>query len=270
MIARIPIAHLHGGETTEGAFDEAIRHSITKIAYLHFTGAEKYRKRVIQLGEEPDRVFHVGGIGVDVIKHTKLLPKDELEKSIGFRFKKRNLLITFHPVTLEVGTAEEQFFELLAALAGLEETGFIFTAPNADTDGRVISSMIDDFVDARADCAVQFVSMGQLRYLSSLQYVDAMVGNSSSGLAEAPTFKIGTINIGDRQKGRLSASSVIDCQPDRKSISEALKKLYSPEFQDDLDEAKNPYGDGDACEKIIEVLRSFDLPRNPKKPFFDL
>ena len=270
LIARIPIAHLHGGETTEGAFDEAIRHSITKLAYLHFTGAEDYSRRVVQLGEHPNRVFHVGGIGVDVIKHIKMLSKDELEDRIGFKFKNRNLLFTFHPVTLEEGTAEEQIAELLAALVDLKDTGFIFTAPNADTDGRIISTKINAFVQDHTDCAIQFVSMGQVPYLSCLQYVDAVVGNSSSGLAEAPTFKIGTINIGDRQKGRLSSTSVIDCQSDRKSICIALEKLYSSEFKTALAHAKNPYGEGDACEKIIEVLRKFDLPKNPKKSFYDL
>lgn len=270
LIARIPVAHIHGGETTEGAFDEAIRHSITKIAYLHFTGAEAYRRRVIQLGEHPDRVFNVGGMGVDVIRKTPLLPKAELEKSLGFKFRKRNLLITFHPVTLEDQSGEAQFGELLAALAPLKDTGLIFTAPNADTGALGIADMITAFVEGHPDRAIQFNTMGQQRYLSSLQFVDAVVGNSSSGLAEAPTFEIGTINIGDRQKGRLSASSVIDCPPERGAIRAALKKLYSTKFQDALPKTQNPYGDGNACERIIEVLRSADLPANPKKSFYDL
>lgn len=270
LVSRIPIAHIHGGETTEGAIDEAIRHSLTKLSYLHFTGAEEYRNRVIQLGESPDRVFNVGGMGVDVIRKTELLPKAELEQSLGFTFRKRNLLVTFHPVTLEGGTAGDQFVELLGALEELQDTGLIFTAPNADAEGRAISERIEAFVADHPDCAVQFNTMGQLKYLSALQYVDAVVGNSSSGLAEAPTFKIGTINIGDRQKGRLSATSVMDCDPNRESIGKALETLYSSEFQAVLPETENPYGDGDACKRIIDVLRNFDLPKTPKKSFYDL
>ena len=196
MIARLPIAHLHGGETTEGAFDEAIRHSITKMSHLHFTATNEYKNRVIQLGENPNRVYNVGGMGIENIKRLKLLSKEEFEKSIDFKLNKKNILVTFHPVTLEKSTAKQQFQELLNAIDKLEDTNIIFTKANSDTDGRVINSMIDEYVNKNSLKSVCFTSLGQLRYLSALQYIDAMVGNSSSGLGEAPSFKIGTINIG--------------------------------------------------------------------------
>jgi len=201
IIARIPIAHLHGGETTEGAFDEAIRHSITKMSHLHFTAAEEYRRRVIQLGEFPARVFNVGGLGIDNIKKLKLMSREEFENSINFKLDPKNLMITFHPVTLEHATAGEQFQNLLNALDELHDTRFIFTKPNADTEGRIITQMIDDYVSRNKYEAISFVNLGQLRYLSAMQFIDGVVGTSLSGLAGGPTFKIGTINIGDRQRG---------------------------------------------------------------------
>lgn len=270
MIARIPIAHLHGGETTEGAFDESIRHSITKMSHLHFTATEEYRNRVIQLGEHPDRVFNVGGMGIENIKRLELLGKEEFEKSIDFRLNDKNILVTFHPVTLENATAKEQFQELLNAIEELEDTNIIFTKANSDTDGRVINQMIDEYVAKNSHKAIGFISLGQLRYLSALQFVDAMVGNSSSGLAEAPSFQIGTINIGDRQKGRIKAKSVIDCEPDKQSIKKAFEKLYSNEFQELLTTVKNPYGDGCASEKAVEVLKSVSLDKILKKSFYDI
>lgn len=259
MIARIPLIHLHGGETTEGAFDESIRHSITKMSHLHFTAAEMYRNRVIQLGEHPSRVFNVGGMGIDAIQRITLLEKSELEKSINFTFGTKNLLVTFHPVTLENHTATEQFQALLNALDTLKDTHIIFTKANSDTDGRAINAMIDTYVSHNASNTIAFASMGQLRFLSALQFVDAVVGNSSSGLLEAPSFKIGTINIGDRQRGRLKALSVIDCAPKQEAIFESLTKLYSPEFQQQLSAVKNPYGEGGAVEKIIHVLKHTSL-----------
>ena len=270
MIAKIPIAHLHGGEKTEGAFDESIRHSITKMSHLHFTATEEYKNRVIQLGEHPSRVFNVGGMGIENIKRLKLLSKDEFEKSIEFKLNSKNILVTFHPVTLENSTAKEQFQQLLDAIDELEDTNIIFTKANSDTDGRVINQMIDEYVTKNFQKSVQFTSLGQLRYLSALQYVDAVVGNSSSGLAEAPSFKIGTINIGDRQKGRIKASSVIDCEPNKDSILKSFEKLYSKEFQDSLINVKNPYGDGCASKKIVEILKSVDLENILKKSFYDL
>jgi len=250
MIARIPIAHLHGGETTEGAFDEAIRHSITKMSHLHFTAAEEYRRRVIQLGELPDRVFNVGGLGIDNIKKLKLLNCNEFEDSIDFKLGSNNLMVTFHPVTLEHATTGDQFQNLLNAVDELQDIRFIFTKPNADTEGRVIIKMIDDYVSKNSHKAIAFVSLGQLRYLSAMQFIDGIVGNSSSGLAEAPTFKIGTINIGDRQRGRIKAESIIDCEPKKESILTAIRKLYSKEFQEKLKDVENPYGEGGATEKL--------------------
>ncbi|MFA6013577.1 MAG: UDP-N-acetylglucosamine 2-epimerase [Gallionellaceae bacterium] len=270
MIARIPIAHIHGGETTEGAFDEAIRHSITKMSHLHFTGTEEYRQRVIQLGEEPHRVFNFGAPGLDNIRKLHLLSKAEFERSIGFSLGKRNLLVTFHPVTLELSTAKDQFQQLLSALDSLSDTKIVFTKANADTDGRIINSMIDSYVSANSSKAIAFTSLGQLRYLSALQHVDAVVGNSSSGLSEAPSFKIGTVNIGDRQKGRIKAGSVIDCLPERSDILSAFQRLYSAEFQIKLKAVRNPYGEGGASKKIFDVLCSYPLSSLLKKIFFDL
>jgi len=270
MIARIPIAHLHGGETTEGAFDESIRHSITKMSHLHFTATDEYKNRVIQLGEHPSRVFNVGGMGIENIKRLKLLTKKEFEESIDFKLNKKNILVTFHPVTLENSTAKEQFQELLNAIDRLEDTNIIFTKANSDTDGRVINSMIDKYVTKNSDKSIGFTSLGQLRYLSALQYIDAMVGNSSSGLAEAPSFKIGTINIGDRQKGRIMADSVINCKSDKESILNAFRKLYSDDFSETLKLSVNPYGNGCASLKIIEELKKIDLENILKKAFFDV
>jgi len=268
--ARIPIAHLHGGEATEGAFDEAFRHAITKMSHLHFTAAEEYRKRVIQLGEEPERVFNVGGLGIDNIKKLKLMNRDEFEDVIKFELWRKNLLVTFHSVTLEHATAKEQFQNLLDALDELEDTRIIFTKPNADTEGRIIIKMIDQYVSKNSHKAVAFVNLGQLRYLSAMQFMDGVVGNSSSGLAEAPTFKIGAINIGDRQRGRVKAESVIDCDSDKESILKALTKLYSKEFQDKLRNVRNPYGEGGAAEKIKKVLKEKDLSDILKKEFYDI
>lgn len=269
LVARIPLAHLHGGETTEGAFDEALRHSITKMAHLHFVAAEEYRRRVIQLGEQPERVFLVGGLGIDNIKRLQLLDRTALEESLDFKFGPKNLLITFHPVTLETATAEAQLAELLAALAALEDTHLIFTMPNADTDGRKLIAMVNAFVAQNAN-ARAYTSLGQLRYLSCIAQVDGVVGNSSSGLAEVPSFKKGTINIGDRQRGRLQAASVIQCDPTRQSIGAAIETLYSSGFQGRSNSVRNPYGDGGASEKILNVIKHAPLAGLEKKSFHDL
>ena len=268
--ARIPIGHIHGGETTEGVFDEAVRHSITKMAWWHFVAAEEYRNRVIQLGEDPKRVHLVGGMGVDCINNTVLLSKTKLEKSIGFKFGNKNLLVTYHPATLEKNTSKHSFQALLDVLDKLKDIKLIFTEPNADTEGRIIKQMIADFVSVHRDRTISFASMGRLNYLSTLQFVDAVVGNSSSGLTEAPTFKIGTINIGDRQKGRLEAYSVIDCEPNLKAINKAIEKLYSKDFQEKLVKVQNPYGDGRAAEKIIDILNNQPHPKELKKEFYNL
>lgn len=269
-IAKIPIAHLHGGETTEGAYDEAMRHSISKMAHLHFTATEVYRNRVIQLGEQPDRVFNVGATGIDNIELLTLLNRESLEESIGFKLGKKNFLVTFHPVTLENSTSEQQFSNLLSVLDKLKNTHILFTKANADTDGRVINSMIDEYVMSHPDNTTSFTSLGQLRYLSAMQYVDGVVGNSSSGLLEAPSFRIGTINIGDRQKGRIKAGSVIDCLPTKESIEDALKILFSSDFQEQMESVENPYGKGGATDAIISIIKISKLDGLLKKQFYDI
>ena len=269
MIFRTPVAHLHGGEATEGLIDESIRHSITKMSHLHFVAAEEFRKRVIQLGEQPDNVFLVGGLGIDNIVKLNLLERKDFEKSIDFKLGIKNLLITFHPVTLEENTSEKQMNEILMALNELKHTHLIFTMPNADTDGRIIFKMIEDFVNNHPH-AKSFTSLGQLWYLSCIKHVDGVIGNSSSGLAEVPTFKKGTINIGDRQRGRIKAESVIDCKPTTKSVSDAIKKLYSSEFQQKLKTVKNPYGSGGASESIVKTLENISLKTILKKKFYNM
>ena len=270
MISNIPIAHLHGGETTQGAFDESIRHSITKMSHLHFTATQEYRNRVIQLGENPNRVFNVGGLGIDNIKKLKLLSRKEFEESIDFKLNKKNIIVTFHPVTLENSTAKEQFQNLLDAIDKLKDTNIIFTKANSDTNGRVINQMIDKYVQNNSNKSRGFTSLGQLRYLSSLQYVDAMVGNSSSGLIEAPSFKIGTINIGDRQKGRIMAKSVITCNTNIKAIKNSFNKLYSEKFIKILSNINNPYGDGGASKKIKKAIKNINIENILKKSFYDV
>lgn len=269
LVARIPVAHLHGGEATLGLIDEAIRHSITKMSHLHFVSTEEYRKRVIQLGEAPERVFLVGGLGVDNIKRLKLLDRDQLEVSLDFRFKSKNLLVVFHPVTLETATATGQFEELLAALSRLDDTGLIFTLPNADTDGRALVEMVELFVKKHEN-ARAFTSLGQLRYLSCMAFCDGIIGNSSSGIIEAPSFQKGTINIGDRQLGRLQAESVLNCPPDRDAISASLKELFSENFRLRLADVKSPYGDGGASDRVVSMIKKVSLEGILKKRFFDV
>ena len=270
LFAKIPIAHISGGETTTGAFDEAIRHSITKMAWWHFVAADEYQKRVVQLGEDPKRVINVGGLGVDAIRKARLLTKKELMSKTGIKFSNKNLLITYHPVTLEKQTSQKHFKSLLNVLGELRDVNLIFTMPNADSDGRIIKQMIGDFVNRYKERSLSFTSMGHIKYLSTLQFVDGVIGNSSSGLAEAPTFKVGTINIGDRQKGRLKAKSVIDCNPTKGSIKKAIETLYSEDFQMILPSVENPYGKGNAIEKIMKVLIKVGIPSEPKKEFYDL
>lgn len=269
LIAKIPIAHLHGGEKTEGAFDEGIRHSITKMSHLHFVATDEYRMRVIQLGENPERVFKVGGLGIDGVEKLELLSQSELEEQLDFKFKKKNLLITYHPVTLEKGTSEIQMGQLLDSLSNFKDCGLIFTMPNSDTDSRVLFNMIESFCSNNAN-AKSFISLGQLKYLSCLKYANAVVGNSSSGLLEAPTFKIPTVNIGNRQKGRIKAKSVLDCPPISKEISSTIKRALSNEFQDTLSHTVNPYGKGGASEKIVHLLETISLRNIVKKEFYDI
>lgn len=270
MAACIPIAHIHGGEASEGAIDEAIRHSITKMSHLHFVAAKPYQNRVIQLGENPERVFLVGGLGIDNIKKITLLTRSELEDSLDFKLGEKNLLITFHPATLENSTTStDQMSALLNALHRLDNTQLIFTLPNADTHGRALIEMVQHFVSQHPN-ARAYTSLGQLRYLSCIQYVDGVIGNSSSGLIEVPSFNKGTVNIGDRQRGRLKAASIIDCEPDILSVTAAIERLYSSSFQATLDNVYNPYGQGGASEKIVQVLKDYPLDSILKKSFYDL
>ena len=269
LVACVPVAHLHGGESTEGAIEEAFRHSITKMSHIHFVANDIYRKRVIQLGEQPSKVFNVGGLGVDCINSLSLIKRDELESNIGFKLKNKNLLITFHSVTLESGSTKKQFLELLAALRPLKETGLLFTLPNADTDGLVIIKLINEFVSNSLN-AIVFKSLGQLHYLSCMSQMDGVIGNSSSGLLEAPSLKIPTINIGDRQKGRLQASSVINCRPEKSYIEKAIKKLDSKRFLVSIKKTINPYGKGGASKKIVKIIKNLKSDGILKKQFFDL
>jgi GDP/UDP-N,N'-diacetylbacillosamine 2-epimerase (hydrolysing) len=271
FIMKIPVVHIQGGEITKGAFDEGFRHAITKMSYLHFTATEVYRQRVIQLGETPERVFNVGSLGVESAKKLKLLSKEALEAALNFKFRSKNILVTFHPVTLEVLSSEAQMANLLSAFAAHPDLGIIFTKANADTDGRIINTMIDDYVKKNKERSIAFTVMGHLNYFSALQYVDAVVGNSSSGIIEAPSFGIGTVNIGARQTGRIKAASVIDCEPDIGSIQAALGHLFSSEFQASLKMVDNPYEQENTSQKIHEMIDKTSLNLELlKKQFYDL
>lgn len=271
MIARIPIAHIHGGESTEGAVDEAIRHSITKMSHIHFTTTEEYRRRVIQLGEPPQSVYNVGALGIENIKTTKLMEKAALEKVLGYQFLSTTIMLTYHPVTLEDATSEEQFRNILDVLDAHKEISVIFTKANSDMNGRIINRMIDNYVRSNSKRCVAYASLGQLRYLSTLQYCDAVVGNSSSGIIEVPSFKIPTVNIGDRQKGRVRAESVIDCGNGKEEIDIALNKALSIEFRNQIGKVVNPYEGYRTTDRIIEVIsKALDDGINIKKKFFDI
>lgn len=270
MNQRVPIAHIHGGELSEGAVDDAIRHAITKMAHLHFTANEIYRRRVIQMGEQPDRVFTVGAPGLDNILRLPLLEKHELEQELAFKFGVRNLLVTFHPATLENAEAGAQFQELLLALDSFPDCCIIFTQGNADADGRVISGMMEDYRRLRPGKVFSFVSLGSLRYLSLMRQVDAVVGNSSSGLLEAPALKVPTVNIGDRQRGRLAAASVLHCPPHTERIREALRMVLTTDFRKRLEDVVHPYGEGGASETIKRILKQTLLDGLLKKHFYDL
>ena len=270
LFAAIPIAHIHGGEVTTGAFDEAIRHSITKMASLHFTAAEAYRKRVIQLGEQPDTVFNVGAPGLENIQKISLLTKEETEQSLGLKLGQKSLLVTWHPVTLEPGRAKQDLKVLLDALDKLDDTKFVFTKSNADNEGRSLNRIIVDYVTSCPEKAVVHTSLGQLRYLSTLKQVTGVIGNSSSGIIEAPSVKTGTINIGRRQEGRVRASSIIDCDPDLESICSAFERLFSPEFQSLVQHTRNPHDGGPVSENILRILRQEESRGWRKKPFFDV
>jgi GDP/UDP-N,N'-diacetylbacillosamine 2-epimerase (hydrolysing) len=269
LISLIPIAHLHGGELTFGAYDDAFRHSITKMSHLHFCATDEYKNRVIQMGENPKHVFNVGGLGIENIKKLKLLNKDEFQKSINFQLRSKNLLVTYHPETLSNISSKEQFQEILDALDLLDDTHIIFTYANSDTDGKIINKMIENYVKNHPSC-IAFKSLGQLRYLSCLQFVDAVVGNSSSGILEVPSFKTATINIGNRQKGRIQANSIINTPCEKEDIKNALDRLYLSEFQKQLKDTINPYYNGNSSQKIISILKKTNLRNIIQKSFCDL
>lgn len=267
LFYKIPVAHLHGGEITEGAYDDCIRHAITKMSHLHFTSTEEYRQRVIQLGEDPKRVFNVGAPGIENIKKVPLMDKKELELTLdGFTFNDKTILITYHPVTLENSTAEEQIQNLLSALDEYPDIKIIFTLPNSDTDGRVIIRLINEYVSKHQEKATAYPSLGLRRYLSALQFVKAVVGNSSSGIIEVPSFGIPTLNIGDRQKGRIAADSVINCGTSKKDILKGLDKVLNSGHT----EIHNPYEGKNTTSDILHVLKTYPLEGLIQKTFYNL
>lgn len=266
---RIPVIHIHGGEITEGAIDDSFRHAITKLASLHFVAADTYRQRVVQMGENPKNVHVVGGLGVDLIKNTALLDRNAVERKLGIKFGERNLLVTFHPVTNGQIGSMEQFSELLDALATVKDVTIIFTLPNSDEQGRQLMNMVKKFVNQNPHTYV-FESMGQLLYLSCLALVDGVVGNSSSGILESPAMKKGSINIGDRQSGRIRADSVIDCLPNSIAITKAIELLLSRDHQNRSMNTISPYGEGGASKMIVDILKDTQLGDLPRKSFFDI
>ena len=272
LVMRIPIAHLHGGELTEGAIDEGIRHSITKMSYLHFTSTEQYRNRVIQLGENPERVFYVGALGVENIKKINLMTKEELERSIHFEIDENTVIVTYHPVTLENNTVEEQFLNLLKVLDRNPKIRMIFTKANADTNGRIVNELIDKYAAQNSERACAFVSLGQKRYLSALKYCRIVIGNSSSGIIEAPSFGKPIINIGDRQKGRICADSVINCGYTQQEIQQAMETALTKEFENKASNCRNPYEKENTAANIISVIKDYLLNDKIKlkKGFYDI
>ena len=268
MVSRVPIAHIHGGETTEGAFDEGIRHAITKMAQWHFVAAEPYRKRVIQLGETSDRVFNFGAPGLDHLQYLEWMDRPSLEKSLAIKLAPSVFLVTYHPATLGQREPIAAMNELLAALDEFPDATAIFTYPNADTGGRALIERIDQWVAANKHRAKEFVSFGQQRYLSLMREADAVIGNSSSGLTEAPALKKATVNIGDRQKGRLKASSIIDAAENKNAIVAAINKALSADFRADLQATKSLYGSGDVSRRIKDTLKAVAI--GTQKAFFNI
>ncbi len=269
QILSIPVAHLCGGDLTQGATDDAFRHAITKLSYLHFPSTEIAKDIIVQLGESPDRVFNVGSLSIDNFKSLPLLDRDTLCNELGIRLSGSNLLVTYHPETLSPGESETHIKNLLDALDTLTDTTLIFTKANADAEGRIINKILEEYVQFRREKPVYlFASLGALRYLSVLRVVDGVIGNSSSGIIEVPSFKIGTINIGARQTGRVQADSIINCGSEKADIQNAIQTLYSPSFQTMLKTVTSPYGDGKAAEKIVDVFKKIKTPIDLKKSFF--
>jgi len=270
LFFKIPVAHLHGGEITEGAYDDPIRHSITKMSHLHFASTEEYRSRIIQLGEEPTRAYNVGAIGIDNIRHLRLMSRQELEASLNFKLGEKCVLVTFHPTTLGSQSSKEQTQSLLQALKSIDDLRIIFTSSNSDAEGRIIMQMITQFVEENTNRSIVYPSLGQTRYLSALQFVDAVVGNSSSGIIEVPTFGIPTLNIGDRQTGRLKAQSILDCDSTSKEIIKKLKIILSPEFKESCKKAKNPYEKENTAIEIYTIIKNYPLGSLIQKRFYNI
>tara|TARA_B110000240_G_scaffold68612_1_gene78144 strand:+ start:1751 stop:2917 length:1167 start_codon:yes stop_codon:yes gene_type:complete len=272
MMHKIPIAHLSGGEITEGAIDDSIRHAITKMSHLHFVATEEYKNRVIQLGENVEHIYNFGELGLDNLEKMEFLNKEAFEESIDFKLAEKSLLITYHPTTLEhILGIKKDFIAILEQLDSLEDTSLIFTKSNSDEGGRMINAMIEDYVALNKQKAKVFTSLGHLRYLSALQHVDAIIGNTSSGIVEAPSFKLATINVGNRQKGRLQAENVINTSTKPIELKRAFEILYSIEFQNSLQYVTNPYfSKGNASQKTKEILKNVNLKNIIHKKFFDL
>lgn len=269
MIQRVPIAHIHGGEVTEGAYDDSIRHAITKMSHLHFTSTEQYKKRVIQLGEQPERVFNVGSLGVENVKKLQLMGKEEIEKEIDFEITPDTILATYHPVTLGNRTAKEDVEDFVAALEDRKNLRVIITMPNSDAGGQAIAEVISEFVARNSERAKVFKSLGVVRYLSVMRQVAAVVGNSSSGLLEAPSFGIPTLNIGDRQRGRVAAQSVFNCNPDKNSVLQGLDHIFSEKFRKLAHNVHNPYEKENTAEEILKVISNYPLNQLGQKHFYD-
>ena len=270
QVLRIPIAHIHGGETTEGAVDEAFRHSITKMAHIHFPSCEDYRNRVMRLGEAPESVFNVGALGIENIRKIQCLTRAELEASLQFSLQAPVFLVTFHPVTLEHATAGAQVQQLFDALDRFPEHQIIFTKANADTDGQVINEMIDRFAAINPQRCLAVASLGLQRYLSAMKICAAVIGNSSSGILEAPIFKVPSVNIGDRQKGRLRVKSILDCKADTNAISQAIETALTESFRHDIRDLIHPSEQADTAQKIVRMLATVDLQGIIKKSFHDI
>lgn len=265
---KIPVAHIHGGESTEGAMDEQFRHAITKMSHIHFPAASVYADRIIQMGENPDSVFCFGAPGLDNIHKLQLLNKAQLSRELGLPNKMPWGIVTYHPPTLEETSIKVQIKELLSAVEKFSGICWVFTMPNADTGSRTIINALKDYSQRRPDNTRLYSSLGQKRYLSLLKYADIMLGNSSSGIIEAPSFRLPVVNIGDRQKGRLRAENIIDvseCKKDKIVI--AIKRAVAKGFRDSLRGLKNPYGNGDASKRIVDVLKKISLAKAVKKQF---
>ncbi len=267
--ASIPIAHIHGGELSFGSIDDSIRHSITKISHLHFVSTSKYKNRILQLGERENRVFNVGALALDNIKKISKISKSELENYFSFKFQKKNLIATFHPTTITNTKVEFELNELFSAIKFFSDIQFIFTMPSPDKKGKFIWQKIKDFCEEFDNC-IYIKSFGQKRYFSALNYVDGVIGNSSSGIIEVPSFGKGSINIGERQEGRVQAKSVINVECESNSIKKGIKKLYESKFKLTLKNTKNPYEKVDTVKNIISVLKTVELENILKKKFNDI